>query len=226
MNGETRFDGETTIGGEATQDAPVALDGEATHEPPTPSTSAVRARGVRRRWWRQHPVVAGALLVALGVGSARAVITSADFTDEVKITASVAAGTLDIVVNGQQCNPSACNVPLSLPAGGLKPGDHVSTVLQVQNTGSLAALLNTKMTGLPAAGSLGAQLDATFTASPSGSPVTVGSGKANGATLSAFTVPAGQTVPLTVDLSLPSSTDNSWQGHSDTLTVTLTAGQA
>jgi len=177
------------------------------------STFKVLPRAPRWRW-----VVLGAAVVALGTTA-----TTAAFTDSASVTASVASGTLDITVNAAEGNPSPITV--TLPLGLFKPGDTTSTTLQVKNTGSLPASLTSAVAGT-GAGALGSQLDANLTATPpSGAPVSA-SGKAQALTLGAVTIPPGQTAPVVLTLTLPAATDNSWQGKTDTLTVTLNAGQA
>lgn len=174
-----------------------------------------------RSWIRTtagRGAVTVALLGALGVGG-----TLAGWVDDVQIGVEVGTGSLDIAVDGQQ---GPIDVPLTLPDGTdrLAPGDTLSTTINVENPGTLPAVVTTNLAGLGAT-SLGAQLDATLTATPSGAPVLTKGGKANGASLDAFTIAPGGTVPLRLDLSLPANTGNEWQNKDDKLTLTLTAVQ-
>lgn len=177
------------------------------------STFKVLPRAPRWRW-----VVLGAAVLALGTTA-----TTAAFTDSASVTASVASGTLDITVNAAQGNPTPITV--TLPLGLFKPGDTTSTTLQVKNTGSLPAVITTMVAGTgPAA--LGAQLDANLTATPPASGAVTASGKAISLALGVVTIQPGVTVPVVLTLTLPAATDNTWQGKTDTLTVTLNAAQA
>lgn len=165
-------------------------------------------------WPRWRTIALLGAIVAATAGS-----TAAAFTDSASVTAQVAAGTINIQVNGAEGNPTP--IVVTLPLAQFKPGDVTSTVVQIKNVGSLPAKVTTTVAGTgPSA--LGAQLDATLTATTTGAAA---SGKANGVTLGAQTVAPGQTLPVEVRLSLPASTDNTWQGKSDTLTVTLNAAQ-
>lgn len=192
--------------------------------PPPLKPGALRsaARGLRTAAGKS-PAKAVAALVALFLVASGVAATAATFNDEVKIGVNVAAGSLNINVDGSEGNPTP--VVWTLPVSQFKPGDTTTKTVQVRNTGTLPAVVTTTMTGLGAT-SLGAQLDATLSATPSGSPAVTKSGKANGgANLAAFTVPGGGQVPLTVTFTLPASTDNTWQGKTDTLTLTLSAVQ-
>ncbi|NTW42399.1 MAG: hypothetical protein HGA44_21410 [Cellulomonadaceae bacterium] len=172
---------------------------------------------------RQHPfraVVAAMAVGALGMGGAA---TMAAWVDQVQVQVAVASGTLDVTIDGQQGNPTPVVVPLD---GVLfKPGDTpVVKSVSLANAGTLPAVVTIKMTGLGAS-SLGSQLDATLTVTrPSSTPVTV-SGKASSLTLASFTVPPSTTFTLQLSLSLPASTANTWQGTSDTLTISADAVQ-
>lgn len=176
------------------------------------------------RWVVDHPLrfavgLVAAIAMTLGIGA-----TTASFSDEVKVTAEVGAGSLDIKVNGEQGNPTP--IVLTLPDGSdqLKPGGTVNQQVALQNVGTLPARMSLVLKG-QGAGYLGAQLDATLTATPTtGSPVKFTS-KASNLALPSFLVGAGETVPVDLALTLPMSTDNSWQGKTDTLTLTLTAVQ-
>lgn len=177
-----------------------------------------------RAWVRQHPVrfavgAAAAAAVTVGVGA-----TTASFSDEIKVTAEVGAGSLDVQVNGEQGNPTP--IVLTLPEGSdqLKPGATVNQQVELQNVGTLPARMALTLKGQGAA-HLGSQLDATLTATPTtGAPVKFTT-KAADLALPTFTIGAGETVPVDLVLTLPTSTDNSWQGKTDTLTLTLTAVQ-
>lgn len=177
-----------------------------------------------RTWVRQHPIrfalgVVAAGAVTLGVGA-----TTASFSDEVKVTAEVGAGSLNIQVDGAEGNPTP--IVLTLPDGSdqLKPGATVNQQVALQNVGTLPARMSVGLKG-KGAGYLGVQLDATLTATPStGTPVKFTS-KASDMSLPTFLIGAGETVPVDLALTLPASTDNYWQGKTDTLTLTLTAVQ-
>lgn len=163
------------------------------------------------------------LLSCAAVAALSVTVTSAAFTDSASVTASVAAGTLDVTVNAQQGNPTP--VAVTLPLGTFKPGDTTSTTLQVTNAGSLPAVVTSSVSGT-GAGALGAQLDATLTATPSAGAPIQATGKARALVLSTVTIAPGETVPVQLALTLPTNTDNTWQGRSDTLTVTFDAAQA
>jgi predicted ribosomally synthesized peptide with SipW-like signal peptide len=159
-----------------------------------------------------------AVVAALGLGSA-GVASMALFTDDAQVQVTATAGTLDITVNGDQGNPTPKQV--TLPLSVFKPGDTTSTTLTIHNAGNLPATLTLAVAGTgPTA--LGAQLDATLATAG----VTPAAAKANGLQLDAVPLPAGADVPVTLTLSLPTDTANSWQGVTDTLTITATATQA
>lgn len=187
----------------------VMLGGEPTGWRPA-LKSAARSRSVQ---------IAGALAV-VGLLAMGAQSSGADYNDLIQIGVNAKTGTLDINVDGQQGNPD----PYPVDLGQFKPGDSGSKTVEVRNTGSLPAVVTATMTGQGTA-ALGAQLDATLTAAPTGGTPVTSSAKANGAQLDAFTVPAGGSVPLTVTLTLPSSTGNDWQGKEDKLVLTLDAVQ-
>jgi len=162
-------------------------------------------------------------VLGLGVVALTTTVSTAAFTDSASVTASAAAGTLDVTVNAQQGNPTP--VAVTLPLGLFKPGDTTSTTVQVKNTGTLPAAVTTALSGSSAT-ALGAQLDAVLTATPASGAPTTASGKAVSLPLGAVVIAPGATVPVQLTLTLPASTDNSWQGKTDTLTVTFNAGQA
>ncbi|TFH68122.1 TasA family protein [Cellulomonas sp. HD19AZ1] len=192
----------------------------ATSPRPTLLRSTMRAVGGASRTPAAKIAAVSIALALVGGGVAG---TSATFFDEARIDVNVAAGTLDINVDGQQGNPAPVDLPL--PLAQFKPGDTTTKTVQVRNTGSLPAVVTTKMVG-QSPDALGAWLDATLTAAPSGSPAVTSSGKANGgANLAPFTVPAGGQVPLTITLTLPERTPNTEQGKTDTLTLALSAAQ-
>lgn len=173
-----------------------------------------------RQWSRANSrrLQVAAVVGALGLGSA-GVASMALFTDDATVKVTAASGTLDITVNGDQGNPTPKQV--TLPLSVFKPGDTTTTTLTIHNAGNLPATLQVAIAGTgPTA--LGAQLDATLTAAG----VTPATAKANGVHLDAVPLTAGADVPVTLTLSLPANTANSWQGVTDTLTITSTATQA
>lgn len=172
------------------------------------------------QWTQVHGrrLQVAAVVAAVGLGSA-GVASMALFTDDAQVQVTASSGTLDITVDGDQGNPTPKQI--TLPLSVFKPGDTTSTTLTIHNAGNLPATLTVAVAGTgPSA--LGAQLDATLAASG----VTPASAKANGVQLDAVPLPAGADVPVTLTLSLPADTGNSWQGVTDTLTVTATATQA
>jgi hypothetical protein len=171
---------------------------------------------------RSRSLQIGAGLGVFGLLAVGAQVSGADFNDMVQIGVDAKAGSLDINADGQQGNPTPYVV--KMPLEQFKPGDTTSKTIEVRNTGSLPAVVTPSMIGLGAT-SLGAQLDAALVAAPAGSAQVTGSGKANGLKSGPFTVPAGGSVPVTLTLTLPAATDNTWQGKTDTLTLTLNAVQ-
>jgi predicted ribosomally synthesized peptide with SipW-like signal peptide len=177
-----------------------------------------------RRWVGDHPVRFAVGLVAASALTVGIGATTASFSDEVKVTAEVGAGSLDIQVNGAQGNPTP--IVLTLPEGSdqLKPGATVNQQVALQNVGTLPARMSLVLKGQGVT-YLGSQLDATLTVTPSTGTPTKFTSKAANLALEPFLVGAGETVPVDLALTLPTSTDNSWQGKTDTLTLTLTAVQ-
>lgn len=191
-----------------------------------PTTPRPRSTGRKITTAARRAPALTALLATFAVAalSAGVVQTWTAFNDEVKVGVDVAAGTLNINVDGKEGNPDPVEWPL--PNSLFKPGGTPARItMPVRNTGTLDAVVTASMVGLGTPTSLGEQLDVTLTAAPSGSPVVTKTGKANGATLPAFPVPAGGSVDLTVELTLPADSANAWQGKSDTLTLTLSAVQ-
>ncbi len=187
---------------------------------PRPRTRYARATRVLA----QHKVLALAVAVALSLLGMQVGVTAASYSDQVAISVEVASGTLDINLDGCEGVTTACSITME-GLDALKPGDSKSKTVAVNNPGSLPAVMTAAMTGTQVLDALGAQLDATLTIAPSGSPTVSATGKASGTTLSAVTIPAGGSVPLTVTLALPADTANSWQGKKDTLSLSLTAVQ-
>jgi hypothetical protein len=171
---------------------------------------------------RSRSLQIGAGLGVLGLLAAGAQVSGADFNDMVQIGVDAKTGTLDINADGQQGNPTPYLV--KMPLEQFKPGDTASKTIEVRNTGTLPAKVSVTVVG-QGAGYLGNQLDATVTASPAGGPPFTYTAKANGLSLEPFRVPASGAVPLTLTLTLPADTDNTWQGKTDTLTLTLNAVQ-
>ncbi|OJV22884.1 MAG: hypothetical protein BGO26_00100 [Actinobacteria bacterium 69-20] len=179
-------------------------------------TAATRLHQWMRANGRRLQVAAVAAAIGLG---ATGVASMALFTDDAQVQVTATSGTLDITVDGDQGNPTPKQI--TLPLSVFKPGDTTSTTLTIHNAGNLPATLTVAVAGTgPSA--LGGQLDATLAAAG----VTPASAKANGVQLDAVPLPAGADVPVTLTLSLPADTANSWQGVTDTLTVTATASQA
>lgn len=183
----------------------------------------------RSSWWATTP--GKALVVGVAVAAVAAVSgpdlvdeTRAAFSDGASVVAQVDAGSLDVLVNEEQGNPT--DVLLTMPPGSdvLAPGKPIHLTMNLRNAGNLPAKVSTNLTGKGPT-FLGAQLDATLTAAPQGAAAVSNSAKANGLALKEFTIAGGATVPVTLDLVLPGDTGNNWQKISDELRVVFTAVQ-
>lgn len=185
----------------------------------------------RRRWFVDGVKV---MVTVVGLFGAGVLLTGAAFSDSAEVTAGFTAGTLDIVVNGDQGNP----VPYELTfVGGdrIVPGQTVYAPLEVENVGDVDALLT--MTAsmvvdpgpdtpeeltVAIVGTTGATCDAATVATPS---VTYSpSGAIDSAAISATPLAGGGSLELCFAVELPDTVIGTG-GGSSTATFDFVAEQ-
>lgn len=170
-------------------------------------TTPTRTREFVKKHWK--PLIGAALLV----GSVGVVGTSAAFTDTAAITADITTGSLDINVDGKDGT-----IALDLGATTLKPGDTKTKTFVLKNSGTLTATVT-------AASTSSKTLTDVMTADLKNGSTSVYSGTLSGLSLNAIDLAPGASTTMSLSVTLPAATDNTYQSKTDALTLTLSAVQ-
>lgn len=169
----------------------------------------------------------GALLALIWAG------TFATFTDSGTAGSTFTAGTVDLLLSGEEDDAYAFT---TLEMGNMKPGDVMYAPLTIANAGSLAfdytmatTATNTDTLGLAAQLTLGIRAVAvtcdatTYAASED---VMTASGALSAAAIATRTLAATASEVACFRVELPSASDNAFQGATTTATFTFSATQA
>lgn len=160
-------------------------------------------------------------MAVLAIGGVAGVASVAAFSSSVVVQADVAAGTLNINLDG---NEGTAASPYSLPltTGKIEPGSTKTTTVKVNNTGSIDSVLELVTSVNTPTSGLAGQLTATI----KDGTTTLYNGTLASAAFEGVALNGGAAKTLSVTVTAPSSLANTYQGKSDTVLMTFNAAQA